>query len=92
MQEKTYENTYQANLEVDTQFKKPFIYQIENVSILFAVIEGFTQLTSTTPQQQLVKILNDLLTRFDKIAEVGSFPFLLPQERRSEVEMISGII
>jgi adenylate cyclase 8 len=43
---------------------------MDNVSILFADIKGFTQLASTTSAQQLVKILNDLFARFDKIAEV----------------------
>lgn len=54
---------------VDTQFKKLFIYHMDNVSILFADIKGFTQLASNTSAQQLVKILNDLFARFDRIAE-----------------------
>lgn len=33
--------------------------------------KGFTELASKTSAQQLVKILNDLFARFDKIAEVG---------------------
>lgn len=80
---------YKAN--VDAQFKKLYIYHMENVSILFADIkvsrymrapikgfsnksnfcltQGFTELASKTSAQQLVKILNDLFARFDKIAE-----------------------
>ena len=61
---------YKAPNEGDTQFKKLYIYHMDNVSILFADIKGFTQLASTTSAQQLVKILNDLFARFDKIAEV----------------------
>lgn len=61
---------YKAPNECDTQFKKLYIYHMDNVSILFADIKGFTQLASTTSAQQLVKILNDLFARFDKIAEV----------------------
>jgi adenylate cyclase 8 len=64
-----YKNPHQANYEADTQFKKLYIYHMDNVSILFADIKGFTQLASTTSAQQLVKILNDLFARFDKIAE-----------------------
>ncbi|CRK99503.1 CLUMA_CG012822, isoform A [Clunio marinus] len=64
-----YKNPHQANYEGDTQFKKLYIYHMDNVSILFADIKGFTQLASTTSAQQLVKILNDLFARFDKIAE-----------------------
>lgn len=61
---------YKSPNETDTQFKKLYIYHMDNVSILFADIKGFTQLASTTSAQQLVKILNDLFARFDKIAEV----------------------
>ncbi|XP_031625938.1 adenylyl cyclase 78C isoform X2 [Contarinia nasturtii] len=58
-----------ADANVDAQFKKLYIYHMENVSILFADIKGFTELASKTSAQQLVKILNDLFARFDKIAE-----------------------
>lgn len=37
---------------------------------LFVDLQGFTELASKTSAQQLVKILNDLFARFDKIAEV----------------------
>ncbi|XP_070498736.1 adenylyl cyclase 78C-like isoform X3 [Chironomus tepperi] len=60
---------YKTPNEADTQFKKLYIYHMDNVSILFADIKGFTQLASTVSAQQLVKILNDLFARFDKIAE-----------------------
>ena len=59
-----------ADANVDAQFKKLYIYHMENVSILFADIKGFTELASKTSAQQLVKILNDLFARFDRIAEV----------------------
>lgn len=36
-------------------------------------MQGFTELASKTSAQQLVKILNDLFARFDKIAEVSIF-------------------
>lgn len=61
--------------QVDTQFKKLYIYHMDNVSILFADIKGFTELASKTSAQQLVKILNDLFARFDKIAEVSEYGF-----------------
>lgn len=60
----------EVNHPPDTQFKKLYIYYMENVSILFADIKGFTELASKTSAEQLVKILNDLFGRFDKIAEV----------------------
>lgn len=43
------------------------------VSILFADIVGFTQLSSSCSAQELVKLLNELFARFDKLAAV-SFP------------------
>jgi adenylate cyclase 8 len=70
-----YKNPHHSNYEGDTQFKKLYIYHMDNVSILFADIKGFTQLASTTSAQQLVKILNDLFARFDKIAEVRAICF-----------------
>jgi Adenylate and Guanylate cyclase catalytic domain len=78
----------QSQYDSDTQFKKLYIYHMDNVSILFADIKGFTQLASTTSAQQLVKILNDLFARFDKIAEVSIKLFSFkdfPVENENEV-------
>lgn len=41
------------------------------VSILFADIVGFTQLSSSCSAQELVKLLNELFARFDKLAAVS---------------------
>lgn len=60
---------YKENARIEAQFKKLYIYHMNNVSILFADIKGFTQLASKTSAQELVKILNDLFARFDRIAE-----------------------
>lgn len=38
---------------------------------IYILKQGFTELASKTSAQQLVKILNDLFARFDKIAEVS---------------------
>ncbi|KAM7358388.1 adenylyl cyclase 78C [Cochliomyia hominivorax] len=54
---------------VETQFNTLYMHPMDNVSILFADIKGFTELASQTSAQQLVKILNDLFARFDRIAE-----------------------
>lgn len=43
-------------------------------SILFADIVGFTQLSSSCSAQELVKLLNELFARFDKLAAVSDFP------------------
>ncbi|KAF5286671.1 hypothetical protein FQR65_LT12475 [Abscondita terminalis] len=50
------------------QFHKIYIHHYENVSILFADIKGFTALASQCSAQELVRILNDLFARFDKLA------------------------
>ncbi|CAH1237752.1 ADCY5 [Branchiostoma lanceolatum] len=52
----------------DIQFHKIYIQKHENVSILFADIEGFTMLSSQCTAQELVKTLNELFARFDKLA------------------------
>jgi class 3 adenylate cyclase len=40
-------------------------------SILYADIVGFTAISSTYCAQDLVKILNELFARFDRLAEVS---------------------
>ncbi|KAM8831506.1 adenylate cyclase type 3 isoform 1-T3 [Spinachia spinachia] len=51
------------------QFNTMYMYRHENVSILFADIVGFTQLSSTCSAHELVKLLNELFARFDTLAE-----------------------
>lgn len=48
-----------------------------NIIKHFLKQQGFTELASKTSAQQLVKILNDLFARFDKIAEVGLYIYEL---------------
>lgn len=51
----------------------PFpLYQLEDVSILFADIVGFTSLSATMPAASVVAILNDIFSKFDHLAEVHS--------------------
>ena len=42
-------------------------------SILFADIQGFTALASRCSAQELVRVLNDLYARFDKVAQVNAY-------------------
>lgn len=49
-------------------------------SILFADIVGFTQLSSSCSAQELVKLLNELFARFDKLAAVST-PTQIPPPR-----------
>ena len=48
------------------------LYQLENVSILFADIVGFTSLSATMPAASVVTILNDIFSKFDHLSEVHS--------------------
>ncbi|KAK7906916.1 hypothetical protein WMY93_015528 [Mugilogobius chulae] len=58
----------QKEVQRQQQFNTMYMYRHENVSILFADIVGFTQLSSTCSAQELVKLLNELFARFDKLA------------------------
>ncbi|XP_012552810.2 adenylyl cyclase 78C isoform X2 [Bombyx mori] len=52
----------------EQQFNNLYIQRHENVSILYADIKGFTELSSKCNAQELVKLLNELFARFDKLA------------------------
>jgi len=54
---------------IDKPFKRIYMRRHEEVSILFADIVGFTAISSTLPAPQLVKILNELFARFDKLSD-----------------------
>lgn len=54
---------------INKPFKKIYMVRHEEVSILFADIVGFTAISSTLPAPKLVKILNELFARFDKLSE-----------------------
>ena len=55
---------------IPPQFHKIYLHRYENVSILFADIKGFTELASQCSAQELVRVLNDLFAKFDKLAQV----------------------
>ncbi|KAM6915020.1 adenylate cyclase type 3-like [Xenentodon cancila] len=58
----------QNEVQQQKQFNTMYMYRHENVSILFADIVGFTQLSSACSAHELVKLLNELFARFDKLA------------------------
>ncbi|TMW44158.1 hypothetical protein DOY81_010760 [Sarcophaga bullata] len=47
------------------------MHSMDNVSILFADIVGFTRMSSTKTAEQLVEILNDLFERFDDLCTLS---------------------
>uniref|UniRef100_A0A671MWL2 adenylate cyclase n=1 Tax=Sinocyclocheilus anshuiensis TaxID=1608454 RepID=A0A671MWL2_9TELE len=50
------------------QFHKIYIHQYKDVSILFADLKGFTLLSMNMSAQELVRLLNELFGRFDRLA------------------------
>ncbi|KAL3310793.1 Adenylate cyclase type 9 [Cichlidogyrus casuarinus] len=52
------------------EFRKFHVNQIEDVSILFADIVGFTKMSSNKSASHLVELLSDLFGRFDRLCEL----------------------
>ncbi|KAH0622914.1 hypothetical protein JD844_025805 [Phrynosoma platyrhinos] len=73
------------------QFNTMYMYRHENVSILFADIVGFTQLSSYCSAQELVKLLNELFARFDKLAAKNSGSCYVREKTKTDVDMRVGV-
>jgi adenylate cyclase 9 len=59
-----------SDFNLKTMFRPFHMHSMKDVSILFADIVGFTQMSSTKTAEQLVEILNDLFERFDRLCTV----------------------
>lgn len=57
--------------DLKTLFRPFNMNRIENVSILFADIVGFTKMSSNKSAEELVGILNDLFERFDHLCSLN---------------------
>ena len=58
-------------------FSELFVGRHENISILFADICKFTELTTTLSVDKLVETLNDLFGKFDDAADVSIAQYIL---------------
>nr|XP_027238964.1 adenylate cyclase type 9-like isoform X2 [Penaeus vannamei] len=54
---------------LDSMFRPFNMHGMDNVSILFADIVGFTRMSSNKTAEQLVDLLNDLFGRFDDLCQ-----------------------
>ncbi|KDR18334.1 Adenylate cyclase type 3, partial [Zootermopsis nevadensis] len=74
----------------DSQFKKIYMSRHENVSILYADIVGFTAISSTYSASELVKILNELFARFDRLSEAKNilFSFLFQRYQQLRIKIL----
>ncbi|KOB67681.1 putative Adenylate cyclase type, partial [Operophtera brumata] len=61
--------TTKSNMQ-EQQFNNLYIQRYNDVSILYADIKGFTELSAKCSAPELVKLLNELFARFDKLASV----------------------
>jgi adenylate cyclase 9 len=59
-----------SDFNLKSMFRPFHMSSMKNVSILFADIVGFTQMSSTKTAEQLVEILNDLFERFDRLCGI----------------------
>ncbi|XP_076633109.1 adenylyl cyclase 13E isoform X2 [Colletes latitarsis] len=57
------------NTDIRSLFRPFNMHSMDNVSILFADIVGFTRMSSNKTAEELVGILNDLFERFDDLCE-----------------------
>lgn len=57
------------NTDIHSLFRPFNMHSMEDVSILFADIVGFTRMSSNKTAEELVGILNDLFERFDDLCE-----------------------
>jgi len=57
------------NTDIRSLFRPFNMHSMEDVSILFADIVGFTRMSSNKTAEELVDILNDLFERFDDLCE-----------------------
>lgn len=62
-------NLRMTSNDVKSLFRPFHMHSMNNVSILFADIVGFTKMSSTKNAEELVEILNDLFERFDDLCE-----------------------
>lgn len=67
-----FDNTNIIRNDLKSLFRPFNMNRMENVSILFADIVGFTKMSSNKTAEELVEILNDLFERFDDLCVLNN--------------------
>uniref|UniRef100_A0A7G3AC91 Adenylate cyclase type 9 n=1 Tax=Lutzomyia longipalpis TaxID=7200 RepID=A0A7G3AC91_LUTLO len=70
-QKRSYSLHPRLSNDVKSLFRPFHMHSMDNVSILFADIVGFTKMSTTKTAEQLVEILNDLFERFDELCTLN---------------------
>jgi hypothetical protein len=60
---------FKASVNTEHKMRPLYVYPIDNISILYADIVGFTKMSSNKTAEELVFLLNDLYGRFDRLCE-----------------------
>lgn len=60
---------FKKSAQEQSSMRPLYVYPIDNISILFADIVGFTKMSSKKTAEELVFLLNDLYGRFDRLCE-----------------------
>lgn len=74
--------------DVKSLFRPFHMHSMDNVSILFADIVGFTKMSAKKSAEQLVEILNDLFERFDDLWYVPVAVCRAPTGLRSRLHVM----
>lgn len=69
-------------MQIELRMKITHSTHFPSCSILYADIVGFTAISSTYSAQDLVKMLNELFARFDRLAEVILKYYFPPQSQK----------
>lgn len=59
-------------MPINTYYSKMYVEQHNDVSILYADVVNYTQMTTQLPVKTLVETLHELFVKFDEASKVGT--------------------